>query len=332
MNHLDVQAMPSPPSLIKALKAGFDTVSNHIGLILFPVVLDLFLWMGPHLRIKTMLEGLIERTISMQGLVTPETEQAILVSQTYWKEIAERINLFSALRSFPIGIPSLMVSRQPLATPIGMPEIWEVSSWGAVLGVWLSLFSLGLLLGTLYFITVGQASLRDRISWRKAIASWPRAMLHVLLLVLLWGGLMLAVSIPASCLVTFVAMLGMGNSTLIILLYLGLVIWVIFPLIFSPHGITAYGRKMWVSVAESIRLIRFTLLTSGLLFLIILLLGEGMDYLWNVPEDTSWMTILGVAGHAFITTSLLAASFIYYRDASQWVQSVIQPARVSSRG
>lgn len=332
MNHSDVQAAPSPPNLIKALKAGFDTISNHIWLILFPVVLDLFLWMGPHLRIKTILEALVGQMISMQSLVTPETEQAILSSQAYWQELAERINLFSALRSFPIGIPSLMVSRQPLSTPLGTPQMWEISSIGTILGVWLLLFAVGVLLGTLYFITVGQASLCDQISWRKALSSWPRALWHVLLLVLLWAGLMLAVSIPASCLVTFAAMLGLGSSTLIILLYLGLVLWVIFPLIFSPHGITAYGRKMWVSVAESVRLTRYTLPTSGLLFLIILLLGEGMDYLWNVPEDNSWITILGVAGHAFIATSLLATSFIYYRDASQWMQSIIQPAKISSRG
>jgi hypothetical protein len=35
------------------------------------------------------------------------------------------------------------------------------------------------------------------------------------------------------------------------------------------------------------------------------------------------MALVGIAGHAFITTSLLAASFIYYRDMQVWLQTVL---------
>jgi hypothetical protein len=32
--------------------------------------------------------------------------------------------------------------------------------------------------------------------------------------------------------------------------------------------------------------------------------------------------ILGLAGHAFVTTGLLSASFIYYRDTDSWIRSL----------
>jgi hypothetical protein len=51
-----------------------------------------------------------------------------------------------------------------------------------------------------------------------------------------------------------------------------------------------------------------------------------LDTLWRVPDEKSWLSLVGVAGHAFISTSLLAASFIYYRDTSRWVQRMIQAA------
>jgi hypothetical protein len=39
------------------------------------------------------------------------------------------------------------------------------------------------------------------------------------------------------------------------------------------------------------------------------------------------MTLIGIGGHAFITTGLLAASFIYYRDMSAWLQTVFEQLR-----
>jgi hypothetical protein len=36
------------------------------------------------------------------------------------------------------------------------------------------------------------------------------------------------------------------------------------------------------------------------------------------------MMLIGIAGHAFITTALLAASFAYYRDMNVWLQIVFE--------
>jgi hypothetical protein len=72
-----------------------------------------------------------------------------------------------------------------------------------------------------------------------------------------------------------------------------------------------------------------TLPTTSLLLLVILVISEGLDVLWGVPLSTSWLTLVGIAGHAFISSSLLAATFIYYRDADLWVQQVLQQAKLS---
>jgi uncharacterized membrane protein YdcZ (DUF606 family) len=69
---------------------------------------------------------------------------------------------------------------------------------------------------------------------------------------------------------------------------------------------------------------RFTLPTSGLFVLSVILLTTGLNYLWSVPPDDSWMLLVGIAGHAFITTALLAASFVYYRDMNAWLQTVFE--------
>jgi hypothetical protein len=67
---------------------------------------------------------------------------------------------------------------------------------------------------------------------------------------------------------------------------------------------------------------RFALPTSGLFVLSAFVLRRGLNYLWSVPPENSWMMVVGIAGHAFISTALLAASFVYYRDINAWVQTV----------
>jgi hypothetical protein len=58
--------------------------------------------------------------------------------------------------------------------------------------------------------------------------------------------------------------------------------------------------------------------------LCVLVINMGMDFLWSLPKADSWMLLVGIFGHAFITTAMLAASFIYYRDASTWLHTVIE--------
>jgi hypothetical protein len=77
-------------------------------------------------------------------------------------------------------------------------------------------------------------------------------------------------------------------------------------------------------------MIRFTLPTTSLFLLMVLLLSAGLDLLWRVPPDTSWLALIGVLGHAFVTTGLLAASFIYYHEAVEWLQKVFEQAKLAA--
>lgn len=324
MNATDKQVLPAPPSLPATLMAGFDTITNHLGLVLFPIVLDLYLWLGPHLSLKKLVESMINQMVSMANTQVPETVQAIEFSRSMWLLIAGRLNLFSALRSFPVGVPSLMVARQPVEAPVGGSLVWNVPSLGGAAGLWLLLTLLGLVLGALYFALVAQVSLTGKVDWRATLGQWPWASLQVICLALLLGGLLLAISIPGSCLITAISFTGLPVAQLGVLLFGVMVLWVMFPLLFSAHGIFTYQFKMWVSVRQGVRLTRLTLPRTGMMFLIMLVISEGLDTLWRVPPESSWISVVGVFGHAFVSTSLLAASFIYYRDASRWVQRLIQ--------
>jgi hypothetical protein len=159
---------------------------------------------------------------------------------------------------------------------------------------------------------------------------WPWSSLQVILLALLWAALLLVLSLPLSCLLPFLMLGGVTLGWLGQALYFGLMVWLLFPLVLSPHGIFLYGRKMWASVREGYRLTRLTIWNTAGLILVILLLSVGLDVVWNVPPMSSWLAFVGIVGHAFVVTGLVAATFVYYREASRWVERVQQQIKFMS--
>jgi len=95
-------------------------------------------------------------------------------------------------------------------------------------------------------------------------------------------------------------------------------------LVFSPHGIVMHQNNFFTSVKLSALLTRKTLPTTVLFILVIFLLSKGLDILWLVPSETSWLLLVGILGHAFVTTGLLASSFVYYRDALKWMRDMVK--------
>lgn len=313
-----------PPSLIRSLRAGFDAISNHIGLILFPVILDLFLWFGPRLRLETLIRSTFVRAFSMPELQTPDVVDMLQAGRDLWLQVAERFNLFTALRAYPVGIFSLMAGTSPVESPLGEPLVLDLVSVGVVLLLVVVLSLVGLAGGAFYFACVSQAALKGSIDWPDTLRNWPWTFGQVFLLAILWLALLLAVSLPFSCMFSLMMLVGAGLGRFSLLLLGGLLVWILLPLVFSGHGIFIAGQKMWSSLMSGIRLTRLTLPSTGLFILVALLISQGLDTLWRAPGETSWLTMVGVAGHAFITTALLAASFVYYQDASRWIQQMFE--------
>jgi len=102
-----------------------------------------------------------------------------------------------------------------------------------------------------------------------------------------------------------------------------LLVWLIIPVFFSVHGIFILQLDAFRSILGSLRMVRFTLPNTGLFLLMFVIINTGMNFLWNTPSDNSWWMLVGIAGHAFVSTALLAASFIYYRDINAWLTAVL---------
>lgn len=326
MDAQKLETLPPPPGVIASLQAGFNVVSNRIALILLPVLLDVFYWLGPRVSVGKLYESFLNDWVDLlrknnfpaQELAVYTDNMPILV------DAFNRLHWLGWLRTFPIGVPALMLdlpAKFPVPTPLGMQGVVQISSFTIVLLSIPVLTVLGWLLGGWYFRLVAVASLGED---EAGLMGLLRALVQTVLLSVMWGVGGVILFIPLVFVLALISALSAAAAQILFFIVIFFAFWLVVPLAFTPHGIFVRQQNAWRSVVNSVRLARFTFPTSSMFVLSAFLLSRGLGYLWQVPESNSWLTLVGIAGHAFISTALLAASFVYYRDMSDWLNTVYQ--------
>jgi hypothetical protein len=317
MDMTRTENLPPPPEIINSIKSGFDTIATHITAILFPLLLNLFLWLGPRLRMNALFNLIKTDVISQAGSNIPAAELEQIMG---WYEMAtSRINLFWMLRTIPIGVSSLPFSDATASSPLGVPSVLEVSAFN--LFGWMFLIALvGWICGGLYFWTVSWLAIGNKETGHIGIGY---AIAQTFLLSILWGIFLMIITMPIMLVLALLAQIAPFLAQIfIVVISLGS-IWIIAPLYFWSHGIFVKKQNAFLSIWSSIQMTRFTLPTSGMFVLTVFLLAFGLNLLWTIPAENSWMMLVGIFGHSFVSTALLASSFIYYRDANIWTTAVM---------
>src|SRR5258708_22334215 len=106
-----IRTEPKPPvGVIESLGTGFETVATRAWLLLIPIILDLFLWVGPKVSFEPLVQR-FETVSSAWSASQPPDVRKQLDSQnqlTYALvgNLGQHINLFSLFNTTPVGVPS----------------------------------------------------------------------------------------------------------------------------------------------------------------------------------------------------------------------------------
>lgn len=305
---------PKPPGAVNALVSGFNAITHNLGLILFPVVLDVFLWLGPRLKVYALFQPGIQDLMKL-----PQNILVLLPSATP-DEIAKLwadFNLFSILRTYPLGLFSLMLDNRSGTSPLGMRIDWEIPNGFALIGAFIFLTVIGLFLGILYFYFVSRVALKSEPG-----PGLLRAVFHSLIIWSVWT----VIYFVARPFLQFGALLLMNNQIIVLLIFLLLawpVTWIGLMVFFSSHGVFMLSKNAFGSIGQNFRLLRYGMPPMGWFALMAIIISQGMDLVWLTPAADTWMALVGIFGHAFISTGLLAGSFIFYRDLNSWVDQAL---------
>lgn len=316
-----IENLPPPPGIISSIKAGFDAVAARVTAIFLPLLLNLLLWLGPRLRMEEMFKGM-EADMALFWQASRIPSEDIQKMLDMYERATQSINLFGLLRTLPIGISSLFAGQGASETPLGGAAVWQVDVITFPLWIMFLIF-IGWVGGAFYFRDVAWAALAEKITSVRAF----QAVLQTTLISILCNMILIAISVPVFLILAVAAQVSAVLANLVVLFIALGSVWVIVPMFFWAHGVFLDRQNALTSMLSSLQLTRFTLPTSSLFVLTIFLLSYGLNFLWRIPARDSWVTLLGIFGHSFVTTALLAGSFIYYHNMNAWVKAVLEKLR-----
>jgi hypothetical protein len=309
------------PSIIQSLLSGFNTIANKPYLMVLPILLDLFLWFGPSWRVDDYFKPLLEGFSGLQGLESGEYSEIFGAFQSMWQDIFSNLDLAFSLHTFPIGVPSLMVSKPPFINPLGQPFTINLISNLQVMGFWLLFLLIGFSLGSLYFKNISNQIIK--IENKVGLRSFFKTLLQVLLMPLIMIFILLILAVPFLIILTLVSLISPAIGEFFILITGVILLWVLMPLIFTPHSIFLFKQNLIGAMMTSISVVKTSMGRTAWFILLSYVLIEGMNYLWRIPSADNWFLVFGIFGHAFMVTAVIAASFYYYIDATKFTQSVM---------
>jgi hypothetical protein len=308
-----------PPKLITTILSGFNVVANNISLILLPLLVDIYLWLGPKFKIESLfLPRLKEMTTALSQLNATDMQATLKSSETLWTQFLSQFNLNIAVRTLPMGVPSLVAREMIFNSPLGNIFQYQVPTIGMAFLILFALLTIGFFLGNLYFSSLSRITANpvEKLDFKKLMYQFGQSIIMALILLLV----IMIIAIPGMLLLSVIALVSGQMADFIILIALFVMLWLALPLVFSPHGVYVINQKAFPSMLLSIRMMRFSLPGASMFVITSAMISECLNLVWAIPDASSWLTAIGIFGHAFIVTALLTASFIYYRNGLRWMQ------------
>jgi len=354
--------------VIESLSLGFRVAATRPWLLAISVLLDLFLWLGPRVSVGPLVNRFLS-ALEIPPEMPPELIDMVAFSQETLGQIGSEWNLLSLLSRGIVTVPSFMAPggiRSLAASPFGAGgQVLALGTIGSAVG-WAVVAALsGLLLGGLYLLLIATEVRLLPIAARPAVADetddgeelisepdrpfWARlgrTWLSFLLLGLLLVVVSLLIIVPISLLSGVLALVSpsfaIGATSLLSLATFTIVMWASFVLSFTGEAIVYDQSRPLLAMWQSAFVVWRNLWPTMGLMLISYVIGAGFTFIWDrlaswIPavgsgelQATTWGTIVGILGTAFMGVGLSAAALIYYANR-RLVISAMPRIRVPGR-
>lgn len=304
---------PPKKGILKLLLSGFELLPRFLGLILFPIGMDLFMLFGPRLNDSNLASKLIQ-TFPMPATLPQDLAEGWEVGTSALKSLLETLSLTGFLRTFPLGVPSLFAWRGLVSNPLGPIQVidtpiglsWVVYGFGFTLIGWVLVSILYYLIGKQY------PKVTDGTNVNLLFVFTQLSLFNILVLAFL-----LMLVIPGSFIVSLLYMLHPVVGIFGYMIGIMLLISILLPSIFTPQAIAVDHLTILSALRKSFMTSRKTRPFTSLFLIMVMLLAYLSNMLWQVPPDSSWMLLVGIFGHALVSIALILSMFEYYTAVNE---------------
>jgi hypothetical protein len=315
---LAARRQAQPTGVIETLSAGYSAVNHHLWVLLLPILLDMFLWFGPHVSYSPLVGPAVTHATEWTRQVAlgprrapanPELVTSLDASRQWLIDRADEVNGLGLLAWGPIGLPSIAGMSSPT------DDLAFVSGWldGAMLVT--ACVGVSLLLGGWFYGGLAAASSGVRNGPLAAGRGTLRAVVGVLGLVGVMFGTALLLGLPVLLLIGFTALVSPPVAVLGSVLVAGGVLFASVHLFFAIDAIFVSRAGPLAAIQRSVVLVRQHLRPSVALIVLTWLILAGMARVWDVLASSlqsPYGVVLGILGNAYIASGLIAAGMIFY--------------------
>ncbi len=332
-NTLKMEKIESKPlGAIDALSGGFELVLRHPWIIVVPIALDLFLWLGPQIRAQPVfaqMARVLGEAMAVQG-GSPDTQQAVAALTQTLQETGGQFNVFSFLALFGMGVPTLVSLDvpAPIPSPIVLFSVGDEMmfvGWAAVLSL------IGIFIGTVYLQWIAGTIRSEARGLRVFAARVLRSFAHILALVVALGIAGLVLLVPFTLGAVLISALSPGLGVFFILMIWLIVMWVTLYLAFAIPAIFVSGANVGQAILNSVTIFRYNFWSAmGLIFLIVLI-QMGFSIIWQQFLASPLGFVVDMIANAILGSALVAAAMLFYDDRFSWLTQVRDRIRQQQR-
>ncbi len=321
--------------LIDTITGGFRIVQRRPWLILLPVVVDLWLWLGPHLSIQPLVDSLL--ALWTPANLPPDLTQMVGPYRELLASEGARFNLWwlvgNSLTWLRLVMPGLVEPAQ-----LGGVVVRPAPTLSLILWVpFLLVLGLGLGAG---FLTAVASQLRvilppqDSTSgdglasspgfWlRRGLRTWGLATLYGVIVIAILFAVTMLLSLVLAPVMLIAPQVAGGLSTLLALLIAWLMLWLYFMLYFVIAAIVVDGVGLGQALWRSFNIVSRNFWTTLGLVILTTVILVGFGFIWQrLAAHSPGGTAVAIVGNALLLTGLTAARLIFYTDRSaRWLEA-----------
>lgn len=303
-------------NVIDTLTAGFSAANKRLWIIAIPIVVDLFLWLGPKLVAGPSLAGLVETNLPPQYVGYGSGVQQLVAG----------FNLFSVLVLY---VPSLIVRMDSIGPLASSAPVAPVDSLGLFMLAGVAIGLAGLFLGCIYLGFVAQLVRDGKTNIQQLAAAVLRYWSRVVLFLLLVAGALAVSAIPLGIAYLILASISPTAGEFLALLVQIAIIWMVVYLYFAVQAVLLNDVGPIQAMRFSVMVISRNFWASITFMGITFLVTVGLPIVWEFIAANPAGLLLGIVGNAYIGTGLAVAGFLFYRDRLARVQQalVAKPAK-----
>ena len=314
-NGRKVASAEQTPGVIETVGNAFVLLNKRPYMLIPPVVLDLFLWLGVRLSLQPLTDTII-RWIGKSPSIDSATIDHI-------RNAGTSFNLFDLLA----------ISMPTFVTRVGADAIAGASNrtigsmeWWLLLPLGFLLFVVGIAIGVFYLTLLGFMVRDERVAVGSLAATSTKNILRTYAYFLLLLGVALLILFPLLMLSAVLLVFGISILPLLTLFLAFAAIWAYVLLYFAQDAIVVSKAGPARAIYLSYNVVRANFWPCVGLIVVSMIIQIGTPLALVAFTRSPWGVPLAFIAHAYILTGLAVAAMLFYRDRALKLRAPRLPA------